>query len=96
MDNDTEEDISMTPEDQHPDDQNKNDTAQEDDKGSDDKSYQDYGLFSEDDYEGFAFLQDVKCNMNCKWHKWKNLCTIYQRCAKPDVTHIETWLMYQH
>ena len=28
------------------------------------KTYEDSAMFSEDDYEGFSFVQDVTCNMN--------------------------------
>jgi len=44
----------------------KNDTALDDDKGSDDESYEEYDMFSDGDYEGFAFVQDINCNMNDK------------------------------
>ena len=41
-------------------------TAPDDDKKSDDESYEEDNLFNEDYYEGFAFIQDVACNMNDK------------------------------
>lgn len=56
----------MTSEEQQPDEQNKNNTAPDNDKEVDDKSYEDNDMFSKDDYEGFAFVQYVTCNMNDK------------------------------
>jgi len=43
--------------------QDKNDTALDNSKASDDESYEDNNMFSDEDYEGFAFVQDVTCNM---------------------------------
>ena len=50
---------------------NSTDPDDPDDKNdSDDSSYEEDGMFSDDDYEGFAFMQeeanDVNCNMNGK------------------------------
>ena len=52
----SEEVASLTSEDQHPDKQNKNDSAPYDDEETEDESYEDNGVFSEDDYE---VVQDV-------------------------------------
>jgi len=38
----------------------------EDKNDSDDSSYEEDAMFSDNDYEGFAFVQDVNCNMNNK------------------------------
>ena len=46
--------------------QDKNSTALDDGKTLDDKSYEEDDIFSEYDYKGFAFIQDVTCNMNNK------------------------------
>ena len=46
--------------------QDKSSTAPDDCKASDEESYEEDDIFSEDDYEGFAFIQDVTCNMNDK------------------------------
>jgi len=46
--------------------QDKNSTAPDDDKTWDDESYEEVDIFSKDDNEGFAFIQDVTCNMNDK------------------------------
>jgi len=62
----SEEDISTTPEYQLLNNQDMKDTAPDNDKASDDESYEEDGMFSEDDYDGFAFLQDVTFNMNDK------------------------------
>ena len=59
----SEEVASLTSEDQHPDKQNKNDSAPYDDEETEDESYEDNGVFSDDDYE---VVQDVTCNMNDK------------------------------
>ena len=56
----------MTCEDQHSDGKDKDDTALDEDELSENESYVDNNMFSEDDYEGFAFVQDVTCNMNDK------------------------------
>ena len=46
---------------------NSTDPDDPDDKNdSDDSSYEEDTMFSDDDYEGFAFVQDVNCNMNNK------------------------------
>jgi len=63
---DSEEDNNMTCEDQHSDGKDKDDTALDEDELSENESYVDNDMFSEDDYEGFAFVQDVTCNMNDK------------------------------
>jgi len=46
----SEEDASVTSEDQHPDKQNKHDTALDDDEEAEEESYEDSDMFSEDDY----------------------------------------------
>jgi len=46
--------------------QEKIDTALDDSKESDDGSYEEDDMFSDEDYEGFRFVQDVTCNMNAK------------------------------
>ena len=43
---------------------NKNSTAHDDDKTLDDESYEEDDMFSERNYEGFAFVQDLNCNMD--------------------------------
>jgi len=60
------ENINKTEENHLSDHQNKNSTAPEDDNISDDASYANNQLLSEDDYEEFAFEQDVTCNRNDK------------------------------
>jgi len=61
-----EENNSVTSEEYRTENQDKYSTALVDDKTSDDKSYEDNSMFSDEDYEGFAFVQDVTCNMNDK------------------------------
>jgi len=61
-----EEDDSVTSEDDRTENQEKESTALDDDKTSDDEWYEDMSMFSDEDYEGFAFVQDVTCNMNDK------------------------------
>ena len=61
-----EENVSTISEEQELDNQEKYSTAQEDSKESDDWLYEEDSMFSNDDYEGFAFVQDVTCNMNDK------------------------------
>jgi len=56
----------VTSEESQPDNQEKNDTALYDSKESDDGSYEEDDMFSDKDYEGFTFIQDVTCNMNDK------------------------------
>jgi len=46
--------------------QDRNSNASDDDKMSDYESYEEDDIFSEDDYEVFAFIQDIACNMNDK------------------------------
>jgi len=46
--------------------QDKDNTALDDSKTSDDESYEDNSMFSDEDYKGFAFVQDVTWNMNDK------------------------------
>ena len=46
--------------------QDEESTALDDYKTSDDESYEDNSMFSDEDYEGFALVQDVACNMNDK------------------------------
>jgi len=46
--------------------QDKYNTALYDSKTLDDKSYEENSMFSDEDYEGFEFVQDVTCNMNDK------------------------------
>jgi len=58
---DLDESTSMTSDEHQPD---KNYTALDDDKGSDDESYEEDDMFSERNYEGFAFVQDLNCNMD--------------------------------
>jgi len=57
---------SVTSEEYQTENHNKYNTALNDNKTSDDKSYEDNSMFSDEDYEGFAFVQDVTCNMNDK------------------------------
>jgi len=61
-----EEDTSVTSEEYQPENQDKDDTALDNSKTSDDESYEDSSMYSNEDYEGFAFVQDVTCNMNDK------------------------------
>jgi len=61
-----EEDNSTASEEYHMENQDKESTALDDDKTSDDDSYDDNSIFEDKDYEGFAFVQDVTCNMNDK------------------------------
>ena len=61
-----EENTSVSSEEHEPDNQEKYDTAQDDCKDSDDGPYEEDNMFSDDEYEGFAFIQDVTCNMNDK------------------------------
>jgi hypothetical protein len=61
-----EENDSMTSEEYQTENQDKDSTALDDNKTSDDKSYEDNSMFSDEDYEGFAFVQEVACNMNNK------------------------------
>jgi len=56
----------VSSEEHEPDNQEKYDTAQDDSEDSDDGLYEEDNMFSDDDYEGFAFVQDVTCNMNDK------------------------------
>ena len=60
------ENNSVTSGDDRTENQEKESTALDDDKTSDDESYEDKSMFSDEDYEGFAFVQDVTCNMNDK------------------------------
>jgi len=53
--------------------QDKNSTALDDGKTLDDKSYEEDDIFSEYDYKGFAFIQDVTCNMNEKGQNTRQL-----------------------
>ena len=46
--------------------QDKESTALDDNKTSDDESYEDNSMFGDKDYKGFAFIQDVTCNINDK------------------------------
>jgi len=62
----SEEDVSVTSEDKCLDKQNKNDNAPDNDEEAEDESREDSVIFSEDDSEVFAFVQDVTCNMNDK------------------------------
>jgi len=61
-----EEDVSVSSEEHEPDNQEKNGTAQDDSEDSDDGPYEEDNMFSDDNYEGFAFVQDITCNMNDK------------------------------
>jgi len=61
-----EENISVTSEEYRKENQDKESTALDDDKTLDDESYEDNSMFSDKDYEGFTFVQDVTCNMNDK------------------------------
>jgi len=61
-----EENNSVTSEEYQTENQDKDSTALDDNKTSDDKSYEDNSMFSDEDYGGFAFIQDVTCNMNNK------------------------------
>ena len=54
-----EEDMSMTSEEHELDNKEKYGTAQDDSEESDDGPYEEDNMFSNDDYEGFAFIQDV-------------------------------------
>jgi len=56
----------VTSEEYQSDNQDKNNTALDDSKESDDGSYAEDDMFSYKDYEGFAFVQDMTCNMNDK------------------------------
>jgi len=56
----------VTSEEYQPENQDKDDTALDYSKTSDDKSYEDNSMFSDEDYEGFTFVQDITCNMNDK------------------------------
>jgi len=58
--------VSLSSEEHVPDNQEKNDTVQDDSEDSDDRPYEEDNMFSDDDYEGFVFVQDVTCNMNDK------------------------------
>jgi len=46
--------------------QEKYGTAQDNSEDSDDGPYEEDNMFSDDDIEGFVFVQDVTCNMNDK------------------------------
>ena len=46
--------------------QDKESTALDVNKTSNDESYEDNSMFGDEDYEGFAFIQDVTCNINDK------------------------------
>jgi hypothetical protein len=61
-----EENDSMTSEEYQTENQDKGSTALDDNKTSDDKSYEDNSMFTDEEYEGFAFVQEVTCNMNNK------------------------------
>jgi len=61
----SEEYTSITSEDQHPYKQNKS-AAPYNENVEEDDSYEDSAMFSEDNYKGFAFLQDVTPKMNDK------------------------------
>jgi len=61
-----EENNSATSEGYHTENQDKESTALDDDKTSDDKSYDDNSVFKDEDYEGFAFVQDVTSNTSDK------------------------------
>ena len=56
----------MTSEDDRTENQDKESTALDDDKTLDDEPYEDNSMFSDEDNEGFTFVQDVACNMNDK------------------------------
>jgi hypothetical protein len=58
--------VSVSSEEHESDNQEKHGTAQDDSEDSDDGPYKEDNMFSDDDYEGFAFIQDVTCNMNDK------------------------------
>ena len=62
-----EEDASVSSEEHEPDNQEKYGTAQDDSEDSDDWLYEEDNMFSDDDYKGFAFLQDITCNMTDSW-----------------------------
>jgi len=61
-----EEDASITSEEHETDNQGKYDTAQDNSKETDDGPYGEDNMFSDEEYEGFAFVQDVTCNLNDK------------------------------
>ena len=56
----------MSSEEHEPDNQEKYGTAQDDSKDSSHGPYEEDNMFSYEDYESFAFTQDVTCNMNDK------------------------------
>jgi len=56
----------VTWEDQHSDSEYKDDTALDEDEISENESYEDNDMFSEDEYEGFVFVQDMTWNINDK------------------------------
>ena len=61
-----EENECLTSQENQSNNQEKIDTALDDSKESDDGSYEEDDMFSDEDYEGFRFVQDVTCNMNAK------------------------------
>ena len=61
-----EEDVSVSSEEHEQDNQEKYGTAQDNSEDSDDGPYEEDNMFSDDDIEGFVFVQDVTCNMNDK------------------------------
>jgi len=56
----------MSLEEHESDNQEKYGTAQDDSEESDEGPYEEDHMFSDNNYEGLAFLQDVTCNMNDK------------------------------
>jgi len=60
------EDTSVTSEEYQMENQDKDNTALNDSKTSDDEFYEDNSMFSDEDYEGFAFVHHVTDNMNEK------------------------------
>jgi len=61
-----EKDTSMTSEEHEWDNQEKYGTAQDDSEEPDDRPHEEDDMFSDEEYEGFAFVQDLTCNMNDK------------------------------
>jgi len=62
----SEEDNNVTWENQHSDGEAKDDNALDEDEITENESYKDNDMCSEDDYEGFAFVQDMAWNINDK------------------------------
>ena len=56
----------MSLEEHESDNQEKYGTAQDDSEESDEGPYEEDHMFSDNNFEGLAFLQDVTCNMNDK------------------------------